>query len=62
MNKTSNAYIGGKLAFIIGVAIQNNPHKQQPQRDQWEKGHRAARRFFDRNRRCEVIIGGKVYR
>lgn len=48
----------GKGAFLIDVPFQNNPYRDQPQRGLWDKGFRAARRKFDRNRRAEVLIGG----
>ena len=40
----------GKTAFQIGVPIQNNPYKEKPYRDLWDKGYRAAKRLYEQKR------------
>jgi hypothetical protein len=49
--QSSGVFIeAGKIAFSMNIPITGNPYQDQPYRNLWEKGHRAAFRKFDQKR------------
>lgn len=43
--QSNNVFVGaGRKAYLMLIHLQNNPYKDQPYRDLWDKGYRLERR------------------